>query len=273
MSIEVAAQPNDLDKEKRNPVVLFLSYVWVMIELEGRKLKKDPTDLVMRAIQPALWLLIFGQALSGLREIPTGGATYLEFLAPGILAQSITYLSIFYGIMIIWDRESGVLQKILSTPIYRSAFVLGKMLSASLRCCIQAIMILFLSVVIGVQFDWGLLNLLGLFFTVILGGAFFAGLSMLIAFIVRTRERMMGIGQLITLPLFFASNALYPITIMPNWLQVIATINPLSYLVDALRGLLLLSHTANVLLDWGVLLAASCGMLIICSILSRRLTN
>ncbi|MEW9667901.1 ABC transporter permease [Ammoniphilus sp. 3BR4] len=272
MSIEAAAPQKDSGK-RRNGVVSYLAYAGVIVELEARKLSKDPTELLMRGVQPALWLLIFGQALSGLREIPTGGVGYLEFLAPGILAQSVTFLSIFYGIMIIWDRDSGVLQKILSTPIYRSAFILGKMLSASLRAAVQAVVIMILSVILGVHLDWGIGNVLGLFFTVILGASFFAGLSMMIAFLVRTRERLMGIGQLITMPLFFASNALYPISIMPDWLQILALINPLSYLVDALRGLLLVSHSAHLLVDWGILIVACGLMLWICSSILPRITN
>ncbi len=82
-----------------------------------------------------------------------------------------------------------------------------------------------------------------------LGAGFFAGLSMIIASIVKTRERFMGIGQVITLPLFFASNAIYPIAIMPRWLQIVATINPLSYMVDGLRMLLVTGNLSLLPLD------------------------
>jgi ABC-2 type transport system permease protein len=92
---------------------------------------------------------------------------------------------------------------------------------------------------------------------VMLGASFFAGLSMIIASIVKTRERFMGIGQVITLPLFFASNAIYPIAIMPDWLQVVAKINPLSYMVDGLRALMLTGGTAGVGFDIGILVIAT----------------
>jgi ABC-2 type transport system permease protein len=90
-----------------------------------------------------------------------------------------------------------------------------------------------------------------------LGSAFFSGLSMVIAAIVKTRDRMMGIGQLVTMPLFFASSALYPVSIMPGWLQFVAKANPMSYLVDGLRGLLLDPVYAHGFLDALVLLAAT----------------
>ena len=83
------------------------------------------------------------------------------------------------------------------------------------------------------------LRILGVFVIVMLGSAFFACLSMTIAGVVLKRDRLMGIGQMITMPLFFASNALYPVSVMPHWLQALALVNPLSYEVDALRGLLI----------------------------------
>ncbi|MEB3101558.1 ABC transporter permease [Ferviditalea candida] len=272
MSLEAAAPPNGSVK-RRNPALLYLRHVATIIELESRKLRKDPVELLMRGIQPALWLLIFGQAFSRIRGVPTNGSDYMQFLTPGILAQSVTFISIFYGISIIWEKDMGLLQKFLSTPIRRSALILGKMLSASMRSIGQAAMILLLALLIGVRLDWSIPHLAGMLISVILGAAFFAGLSMVLASLVRTRERMMGIGQLITMPLFFASNALYPISIMPAWLKVFASVNPMSYLVDSLRGLLLVSYQANLPLDWGVLLLASGLMLGICTFLYPRIAD
>ncbi|MDB5055494.1 MAG: type transporter [Bacilli bacterium] len=272
MSLE-AAVPQVVSARRKNPLLLYLRHVGVIVEIETRKLSKDPSELLMRAIQPILWLLVFGQAFSSIRVIPTSGADYMAFLSPGILAQSVTFVSIFYGISIIWEKDMGLLQKFLTTPIYRSAMMIGKMLSASLRSISQGIIILLLSLVLGVHLDWGIGNIVGVFVTVILGAAFFAGLSMTIAALVKTRERMMGIGQVITMPLFFASNALYPISIMPQWLKVVATVNPMSYLVDALRGLLLTTQSANLVLDWGVLLGAALIMVWASTSLYPRIAN
>lgn len=248
---------------------LYLLHVWTLIELEIRKLRKDPTELFMRAVQPALWLLVFGQAFSRIGMIPTGKTTYLAFLTPGILAQSVTFIAIFYGISIIWERETGQLQKFLTTPMRRSAMFLGKMLGASVRSIGQAVMVLILALLLGVHILWGPGRILGALATVVLGAAFFSGMSMVLAALLRTRERMMGIGQVITMPLFFSSNALYPTTIMPDWLRVIATINPMSYLVDGLRGLLL-GTPAHLGLDWAVLAGAGAVMLILSTVLFPR---
>ena len=80
----------------------FVYKTFVIAELEVRKLKHDPTELITRAVQPALWLLIFGEVFTRLRAIPTGGVPYLDFMAPGILAQSVLFVAIFYGIAVIW---------------------------------------------------------------------------------------------------------------------------------------------------------------------------
>ena len=105
----------------------------VIAELEVRKLRHDPTELITRAMQPALWLLVFGQVFTRVRAIPTGDLRYLDFMAPGILAQSVLFIAIFYGIAIIWERDLGIIQKFLVSPTPRAALVLGKALSAGVR--------------------------------------------------------------------------------------------------------------------------------------------
>ena len=108
----------------------FTGKTLTMVELEARKLHHDYTDLFTRAVQPAIWLLIVGPVLASVRAIPTGTLPYIDFMAPGILAQSVLFISIFYGIAAIWERDLGIIHKFLVTPTYRSALVLGKALSA-----------------------------------------------------------------------------------------------------------------------------------------------
>jgi len=202
-----------------------------------------------------LWLLIFGETFNRIHAIPTGSTSYLDFLAPGIIAQSGMFVAIFYGIQIIWERDAGVLNKLLVTPTPRAALILGKSFSAGIRALAQVVVVLVLSVILGVALTTNPLNILGTFVVVMLGSAFFACLSMTIAGIVLKRDRLMGIGQMITMPLFFASNALYPIAVMPAWLRALAYVNPLSYEVDALRGMLI-GTPSHLPLDFAVLLVA-----------------
>ena len=228
-----------------------------MAEMEVRKLLHDPTELITRAVQPILWLGVFGEALSKVRAIPTGNVTYLQFITPGILTQSVTFIAIFYGIAIIWERDMGLLQKLLVTPTPRLALVLGKMISAGIRGLSQVIIIFLFAFILQIHLNYSIFSILGVVLIVMLGAGFFTGLSMIIASIVKTRERFMGIGQVITLPLFFASNAIYPISIMPAWLQIIAKINPLSYMVDGLRALIVSGNYSLLSQDIFILILAT----------------
>jgi ABC-2 type transport system permease protein len=227
--------------------------------MEARKLLHDPTELLTRAIQPALWLLVFGQVFTRMRAIPTGSVRYIDFMAPGILSQSVLFISIFYGISIIWERDLGILHKFLVSPTPRSALVLGKAISAGLRGLTQGFIVYLLALLLGVAMDGNPLSLLGVVAAVMLGAAFFSTFSLVIACLVKTRERFMGIGQILTMPLFFASNAIYPISIMPPWLQVISHGNPLTYQVDALRALMLSGGTSafGIGIDLGILALAT----------------
>jgi ABC-2 type transport system permease protein len=260
--LTVSDKPDEEIIELLRPPTLkdwLLSYLhgsWVVTEIEIRKLRHDPFELVTRATQPALWLTIFGEVLSHLRAIPTGNVSYLTFMTPGILAQSLTFTSILYGIGTIWERDAGILQKFLVMPVPRASFITGKGLGAGVRALYQAVVIFVLALLLGVQLKWSIGGIIGALLTVLMAASFFSILSMLIAITMKTRERFMGIGQTITMPLFFASNAIYPLAIMPAWLRVVAQVNPLSYVVDLLRGYLVNGNVPNALLDWTVLLVA-----------------
>jgi ABC-2 type transport system permease protein len=167
-------------------------------EWEIRKLRHDPTDLVTRAVQPALWLIIFGGVFTRIRAIPTNGMQYIDFLAPGILAQSVLFISIFYGIAIIWERDLGVIHKYLASPIPRASIVLGKALSAGVRALPQAVIIYLLALILGVHMNPNPLAILGVIVLVMLGAACFSTFSMIIACLLKTRDRVMGIGQVLT---------------------------------------------------------------------------
>ncbi|WP_434654049.1 ABC transporter permease [Thermoanaerobacterium thermosaccharolyticum] len=267
--VNYAKESKDSAKTK-SPLKIILDYIFnsfTIAEMEVRKLRHDPTELFTRAVQPVLWLLIFGQAFSRIRAIPTGNVNYQTFMAPGILAQSMMFISIFYGLSIIWDKDQGILQKLIAMPVPRAAFVTGKAFGAGVRAISQVIIILFLSYLLGLNIKWSLLNIIMSIFTIILGAAFFSSLSMALAAIVKSRERFMGIGQVITMPLFFASNAIYPIQIMPHWLQIIAKINPLSYVVELLRGYLINGSISGASFDWLILILATVVIQVISAVL------
>jgi ABC-2 type transport system permease protein len=251
---------------------VFLNRLVTLCLVELRKLRHDRTELYTRAIQPTLWLLIFGETFTKLRVITTGSRPYLDYLAPGIMAQSALFIAIFFGIQIIWERDAGVLTKLLATPTPRAALVTGKAFAAGIRAASQVVIVLLLSAILRIGLNWNPLHLLAALLLVVVGSAFFSMLSVTLAGLVLSRDRLMGIGQALTMPLFFASNALYPTRLMPGWLQVLSKINPLSYEVDGLRGVLL--GTPNSLgLDVGVLVVALVAALSAAAALLPRLAR
>jgi len=245
----------------------FVYKTLVITGTEVRKLRHEPMDLLTRAVQPALWLLIFGEVFNKAKVIPTGSLSYRDFMAPGILAQSVLFIAIFYGIAIIWERDLGIVHKLLASPTPRGALVLGKALSAGIRGLSQMVIIYLLASLRGVHICWNPLALLGVMAAVILGAALFSTFSLIIACLVKTRERFMGIGQMMTMPLFFASNAIYSFEMMPPWLQTLAHFNPLTYEVDALRALMIVGGTSHLGLavDFGVLLGTTTVLVTICA--------
>jgi ABC-2 type transport system permease protein len=252
----------------------YLTQVYAVADTEIRKLKHDPTEILTRALQPAIWLLLFGQVMAHVRGLDAGGGNYLDFLAPGILAQSVLFAAIFYGIATIWERDLGILHRYMVSPAPRSALVLGKAASSAVRGLLQAIIVYLLAILMSIDLSFNPLHLLAVALLIALGSALFATFSLAIACIVKTRERFMGIGQVLTMPIFFASNAIYPIEIMPDWLKVVSLANPLSYEVDALRALMLASGQSRfgMLLDFAVLLAVTAALVALAAKLYPRMT-
>jgi ABC-2 type transport system permease protein len=243
MSAPSAASPA-VSAERRpaalstGPLVRMAAGTLAMAQAEMRKLHHDHLDIFTRSVQPLLWLFIFGTALSHSRLLPLGKLEYRAYIAPGVMAQAAMFIAIFYGLSVIWERDVGQLQRLLATPLSRSSIVLGKAAGACVRALVQALLLLVVLAAAGIGVRWTLTGVLGTLAMLMLGTAAFACMSMLLAAAVKERERFMGIGQLIMMPLFFASSALYPLSVMPQWLHVIARVNPLTYEVQGLRQML-----------------------------------
>jgi ABC-2 type transport system permease protein len=243
----------------------------VMIELELRRLRHDRTEIYFRAVQPILWIVIYGPVMSSVRAIPTGGVPYTDFITPGVMIQSTTFVSIFYGLMIVWERDSGILKKLLVTPASRYSMVIGRSMASGVRALFQALIILPIALIIGVRFIPNPAYFILAFIIIFFASGGFAASSILVASFMKTRERFMGIGQAIIMPLFFASNALYPVQIMPPILREFSTFNPLSYVVDAVRGLLITGNILNLPLDVAAIAIFDVIMFIIASISFRKI--
>jgi len=180
----------------------------IFTELELRKVRHDPIDIFVRSIQPALWIIVFGSIFSRIRDLPTDGIPYIQFMTPGILAQSVMFMAIFTGISIVWERDLGQMSKLLAAPVPRSSIAIGKALAAGVRGLMQALTIFALAIVLQIPIIFNPLYIIAVILVVFALGAAFASVSTFIALVLKTRDRVMGVSQIMTMPLFFASNAL-----------------------------------------------------------------
>jgi ABC-2 type transport system permease protein len=246
-----------------------------LVGADMRKLRHDPYDIVIRMLQPSMWLIIFGQAMDRGNMIPSDGLSYIDFIAPGVLAQSMLFVSIFFGLGLLWERDAGIWHKIFVSPAPRYILVASRAIAGGVRCLAQCVLIYALSWPLNIHVRLDPLPMLGAAATVFLGGAIFSTFSMIVATLVKRRERFMGIGQMMGMPLFFASNALYPISMMPHWLQVVSLANPLTYLVQALRGFMITGTVSNqnLSLDFILAIGILCALIALAAKLCPRIIN
>ncbi len=201
-------------------------------------------------LQPALWLAFFGIAISSSFDalgaqippvpgVPTVG--YLTYMCAGVIAMTTLFTSLFGGMSLLFDKNWGLLREVMAAPMSRANIVLGTGLSGITKSCIQAVIILVFGLLLGVQFFAGysplhtVVALAGIFIFVSIFALGFVFLSSAIAITMESPEGMQGVMTLLTLPIFFASNALYPVQAFPPALQALAVVNPLTHLVIGIR--------------------------------------
>jgi len=230
--------------------------IWALTNRELKKWYKAPVIFLLSIIQPIIWMGLLGKALNIGALIPTnipgidaktimiqslGTSDYFSFMAVGMIGMTALFTTMFSGMSVVWDRRLGFLNKVLSTPVSRGVIIFSKVLSASLRSMFQAGIIIVIAIAFGLQFggNFNPLNILGVFAIMFL---ICVGLSSLfIAITIRSTrmETPMAVMNLINLPMMFASNTMFPSKLMPDWLQPVVQVNPLSYTNDAMRQLLI----------------------------------
>ena len=179
-----------------------------------------------------------------------GVADYFSYMAVGMVSMIVMTTTMFSGMSIVWDRRLGFLDKVLSTPVPRGAIIFAKVLNATLRAMFQATIILALAYLLGLQVSstFTPLNILGVYAAIFMLSV---GLSsVFLAFSLRSTrmERPMQFVSLITMPLMFASNTFFPVSSMPDWMQAIASVNPMTYMTDAVRQLTILPLDTSALI-------------------------
>ena len=226
---------------------------WVLFVRAIRKLVRTPILLFFSLFQPIMFLVLFTQLFNkfGLLIAQSNpGITYLSFATAGIILQNGFSSALQSGTSIVDDLTSGFLEKELVTPVSRSAILLGRLLSDAFRVVVQSGIIVVLAYILGAQFATGIPGILLIFLLVAFFGLAWSGISLAIGLRTKSAETVFGIGGFLTFPLLFMSSALVPVTLMPDWMQAVSNLNPISYTVDAVRALTISGF------DWSKIVAA-----------------
>lgn len=265
--------------------------LWALTNRELKKWYQQPFVFVMGIVQPILWLALLGKAMNLSAMIPAdipglsreaimmqtfGTTDYFSFMAMGMVAFTTVFTTAFVGMSVVWDKRLGFMNKVLSTPVSRSVIILSKVFAASIRAMFQAAIVAIIAFLLGLQLGtnfsaWSILGIFAIVFLISVGLS-----SMFTTLTLRaTRMEMpQATFQLITLPLMFASSAYFPIDKMPQWLQVIANVNPISYTIDAVRRLMIFSDGFEQLpLDFAFVGGFAVIVTAICIVLSWRYLN
>ncbi len=205
-----------------------------------KRYRKSRGGVIIRLIQPAVWIIVIGNTFAGTQPLIQAvgfEGEYIEFMAPGVIILTAIFTSIFGGVNTLWDRRYGFMNKALTSPISRSSIALGKMLAISMISALQASLILGIAFAIGVSFP-NFIVIVPIMAIVILFSLGFSGISVMVAATAKSQETFWGIINFLGMPLFMVSPALFPLELLPDWLAVAAKLNPVTYAILLIRGLM-----------------------------------
>ncbi len=193
----------------------------------------DRVRIATSLLQPVLFLFVLGTGLSRLVMAGTGGLNLRTFLYPGILGMTVLFTAIFSAASVVWDREYGFLREMLVAPVRRSSIVIGKCFGGATVATTQGILMIAMAGLVGVPYAPALI--LGVFGLQILLSFMLTAFGLVVAARVKQMQSFMALTQVLVMPLFFLSGAMFPVTGLPTWLTVLNRVDPLTYAVDPMR--------------------------------------
>ncbi len=222
--------------EVRNDLAHHVRATWVVTRRELLRFKQDKARMLSTLLQPVLFFFVMGTGLSSI--VDTGGdISFKTFLFPGVLATSVLFTAAFAGVSLVWDREFGFLREMMVAPISRASIIWGKCLGGAVVATGQSLILLALVGTVGIPYDpLLLLELVGCLF---LGSLFLTALGVLLSTRIKTIQGAMPMLQLLITPMMFLSGSLFPLGGLPTWLSVVTRLNPLTYVVQPMRHLVL----------------------------------
>jgi len=247
-----------------------------MTELDGlyalwyREFKvflREKSRIISSLFTPLLWIVVFGGGLGS--SVSLGGTNYQVFIFPGILTMTILFSSIFFGLYIVWDKKIDFFKEVLVAPLSRLTIFAGKTLGGCTDALIQGSLMLAFGVILGISYSVQMVVQTIIFMLVL--AAAVVSIGLIIGSFMESPEGFNLIVSFLVFPLFFLSGALFPIDNLPSWLRAFTTLNPVTYAVDGMRGVMLGMSTFPVMMDFGVLLGFAVVMIVIGSIAFSRM--
>jgi ABC-2 type transport system permease protein len=219
---------------------------WWMTARRLRAISRQPWVLIMTLVQPMIWLFLFGSLFRKVTQLPGFGSTsYLGYLVPGVVAMSAVSSNMWSGMGVLEEIERGTLNRFLITPVRRSAIMNAAVIEQAFTTAIQSVLIVLIGLAAGAAYPGGVAGVAVLIAVSIGLGAIFSALSNILGMLVRQRESIIGMSVFLLLPVTFLSSAFMPKTLMPGWIQGIASANPVNWSLEAARTALA-THQ-----DWG----------------------
>jgi ABC-2 type transport system permease protein len=218
------------------------------------RFSKDRMRIVTSLVQPLLFLFVLGSGLQQLSSASTHGVNLKTFIYPGVLCIAVMFTAMFSAASIVWDREFGFLREMMVAPVRRSSIVIGKCLGGATVASFQGVILICLAGAVHVPYDPVLI--LGIFCLQLLLAFSITAFGVMVAARIKQMQSFMGVMQMIVMPMFFISGALFPVSNLPTWLAVLNRIDPLTYAVDPMRRLVFnhldITEEARKALDPGV---------------------
>jgi ABC-2 type transport system permease protein len=214
----------------------------------------DRMRIVTALVQPLLFLFVLGAGLNQLSRAGTHGVDLKTFIYPGVLCITVMFTAMFSAASIVWDREFGFLREMMVAPVRRSSIVIGKALGGATVASFQGVILICLAGAVHVPYDP--LLILGILAIQALLAFAITAFGLMVAVRIKQMQSFMGVMQMIVMPMFFISGALFPVAGLPAWLAVLNRLDPLTYAVDPMRRLVFahldISAAARKALDPGV---------------------
>ncbi|TDQ02220.1 MULTISPECIES: ABC transporter permease [unclassified Leifsonia] len=225
------ALPASRPQRRNGPT--FLTHTLLLTGRQLRAAWRMPAFLVMNLVQPVIWLLLFGQLFKSVIDIPGFGVgqSYLEYLTPGVVMMLALFGSAWSGTVYIQDMDRGVMDRFLTSPTNRGAMIVSTLVYQSLLAVVQSLVVVGIAFWAGARYEGGVVGILLLLLGVVLLTAVFCSLSNAVALLAREQTALIGISQLITLPLMFLSSAIMNTKLSPEWVQNVSAYNPFEWAV------------------------------------------